>query len=74
MIALIITVCALADPNACREERVPVMSQISERQCANSAPPFIAQWIGEHPQYSVVRWRCEAPGSPKKTELHFVPA
>jgi hypothetical protein len=29
------------------------------------APPYIAQWIGEHPKWMAVRWHCEYPG-PKK--------
>jgi hypothetical protein len=26
-----------------------------------SAPPYIAQWIGEHPKWTAVKWRCEYP-------------
>jgi hypothetical protein len=26
-----------------------------------AAPPYIAQWIGDHPKWQAVRWRCEYP-------------
>jgi hypothetical protein len=33
----------------------------SPAQCSMAAPPYIAQWIGEHPKWQAVRWRCEYP-------------
>jgi len=24
-----------------------------------NAPPYIAQWIGEHPKWMAMKWRCE---------------
>jgi hypothetical protein len=30
-------------------------------QCAMSAPPYIAQWIGDHPKWTAVRWHCAYP-------------
>jgi hypothetical protein len=35
-------------------------------QCAMAAPPYIAQWIGEHPKWTAVKWRCEYPHSHEK--------
>ena len=26
-----------------------------------AAPPYIAQWVGEHPKWMAVKWRCEYP-------------
>jgi hypothetical protein len=31
-----------------------------------AAPPYIAQWIGEHPKWNAVRWHCEYPGKSGK--------
>jgi len=28
-----------------------------------AAPPYIAQWVGEHPKWTAVKWRCEYPHS-----------
>jgi hypothetical protein len=32
-----------------------------------AAPPYIAQWIGEHPKWTAVRWHCDYPGKNKDT-------
>jgi hypothetical protein len=31
-------------------------------QCMMQAPPYIAQWVNEHPAAHVTRWRCAYPG------------
>jgi hypothetical protein len=61
LIELIVTVCATAHMNVCEEEHLRFASSASLRQCALAAQPYIAQWIGEHPKWTVVRWRCEDP-------------
>ena len=33
-----------------------------------AAPPYIAQWIGEHPKWTAVKWRCEYPHSNDKAD------
>ena len=38
----------------------------SLRQCVMAAPPYIAQWVGEHPKWNAVKWRCEYPHSNDK--------
>jgi hypothetical protein len=62
LIELVITVCSLAQPAACEDQHLQFSSGISLRQCAMAAPPYMAQWIGEHPKWHVVRWHCEFPG------------
>ena len=60
-IDLVITVCAVLSPTTCEETRLVFDSNISLTQCAMAAPPYIAQWIGEHPKWMAVKWRCEYP-------------
>lgn len=60
-ISLIITVCAVLSPTRCEEKSLSFAATFSPRQCAMAAPPYIAQWIGEHPQWTAVKWRCEYP-------------
>jgi len=36
-------------------------SDVSPRQCVMAAQPYIAQWVGEHPKWTAVKWRCEYP-------------
>ena len=61
MIEVIMTVCALANPSQCEEQHLQYAGQGSLRQCTMNAQPFMAQWINEHPKWSIVRWRCETP-------------
>jgi hypothetical protein len=60
-IDLIVTVCAVLSPATCEETHLMFSGAASLRQCAMGAPPYVAQWVGEHPKWSVVRWRCEYP-------------
>jgi hypothetical protein len=60
-IAIVFTVCALAHPDQCEEQRLDYMAEGSLRQCVISAQPYIAQWIGEHPKWSVKSYHCEYP-------------
>ena len=67
-IYLIITVCAVLSPTNCEERRLTFSSSASLQQCAMAAPPYIAQWVGEHPNWSAVKWRCEYPHSRDKVD------
>jgi hypothetical protein len=58
-IDLIVTVCAVLSPATCEETHLTFSGAASLRQCAMGAPPYIAQWVGEHPKWNAVRWRCE---------------
>jgi hypothetical protein len=33
----------------------------SLQSCMMQAQPYLAQWVGEHPAYRVMRWRCAWP-------------
>jgi hypothetical protein len=65
MIELILTVCATAQPNLCEERHFQFMFNGSLEQCTAGAQPYIAQWIGEHPHWTPVRWHCDYPGKQK---------
>lgn len=67
-IELVITVCAVAQPTQCEDRYLQYASGQSLRQCAMGAPPYIAQWIGEHPKWTAVRWHCEYPGQRKAAD------
>jgi hypothetical protein len=62
LIELVVTVCTIAQPTACQDEHLQFAGSASLRQCTMAAPPYIAQWIGEHPKWHAVRWHCEYPG------------
>ena len=63
MLVLIMTVCSLSSPDRCNEARMQFTADESLTQCMMQAPPYIAQWTGEHPDARVTRWRCVYPES-----------
>jgi hypothetical protein len=68
LIAIVITVCTLSDPARCEEQRIEFSSQFSLRQCVMNAQPYLAQWIAEHPKWSIKRYHCEYPHTREKTD------
>lgn len=60
-IDLVITVCAVLSPATCEERHLAFSANVSLRQCVMAAQPYIAQWVGEHPKWTAVKWRCEYP-------------
>jgi hypothetical protein len=68
LIELIVTVCAISSPSTCEEAHLQFDWSGSLQQCTMAAPPYIAQWIGDHPKWNAVKWRCEYPGKNDKAE------
>ena len=66
MIDLVLLVCSLANPTSCQEQHLLFESQGSLRACMMQAPPYLAQWAGEHPGVRIARWRCDWPESERK--------
>jgi hypothetical protein len=62
LVDLIVLACSLASPGTCHEYRLPFQTAGSLRACAMDAQPYLAQFVGEHPNLRVVRWRCAWPG------------
>ena len=58
---LIVLACSLADPGACKEYHLAFQSAGSLRGCMMQAQPYLARWIGDHPDERVARWRCAWP-------------
>jgi hypothetical protein len=57
MIAIVLSTCLVTSPAVCREQTIPLSSEISAIQCMKFAALHVAQW-SEHPRWRVVRWRC----------------
>ena len=58
---LVLTVCLIANPDACREERLMLESNGVLASCMYTAPARIARWTQEHPKLVVKRWKCMFP-------------
>ena len=62
LMAIVFTVCAMAHPDQCREERLSFVWRGTLRECVMGAQPYLAQWVGEHPQWSLIKkYHCEYP-------------
>ncbi len=59
---LIVLACTLASPSACHEYHLTFSAAGSLRACTMQAQPYLAQWIGEHPNLRIARWHCTWPG------------
>jgi hypothetical protein len=68
LVDLIVTVCAVLSPATCEEKHLVFSWNGSLQQCAMGAPPYVAQWVGEHPKWNAVKWRCEYPHQKDKVE------
>jgi hypothetical protein len=66
MIEIILTVCAIANPANCEDKYIQFAWDGSLNQCMMAAQPYIAQWIGNHPQWTARKWTCEYPGNEKR--------
>jgi hypothetical protein len=64
-IEVILTVCALSNPVNCEDRRLRLNWDGTPRQCA-MAQPYIAAWIGDHPEWTVKKWTCDYPDKRKQ--------
>ena len=63
MISIVISACLIADPEVCRDYRVPLsIDVVDPKHCLMAAPPHFALWAEEHPGWRIVKWRCR-PGN-----------
>jgi hypothetical protein len=66
MIEIILTVCAVANPANCEEKYLQFDWDGSLGQCMMAAQPYIAEWIGKHPEWYATKWSCDYPGHEKR--------
>jgi hypothetical protein len=63
-VALILTVCALANPAECREEIIP-LEGVKITRCMLDAQAVIEQWSAAHPKWKITAWKCGPPDASK---------
>jgi hypothetical protein len=68
-VEIVFLVCAIAQPDRCEDRHLQFEWQGSLQQCVMAAQPYIAQWIGEHPQWSVRKYHCEYPRTRDKADI-----
>jgi hypothetical protein len=58
---ILMSICLLADPGRCREERLNFsFEESSPFTCMVRSQEKIAEWQQGHPEYRIDRWRCMA--------------
>jgi hypothetical protein len=58
VIVLVLVVCLIGQPGACREERPPAPA-MSPMACMVLGQQIAATWLEDHPKLRLDRWRCE---------------
>jgi hypothetical protein len=67
-IEIVMLVCAVTDSTQCEDKHLQFAWQGSLKQCVMAAQPYMAQWIGEHPQWVIKTYHCEFPGKQDKAD------
>lgn len=62
LVDLVVLACTLVTPTVCHQYHNLFQASGSLTSCTMQAPPYLAQWAGEHPSLRIVRWRCAWPG------------
>jgi hypothetical protein len=66
LVDLIVLVCSLAHPTLCAEKHMLFQSSGSLDACMMQAQPYLAQWIGAHPNVRVMKFHCAYPQAEKQ--------
>ena len=67
MIELVLTVCTIAHPETCVDQRMLFDQDNTPQECMASAPPYIAKWAAGHRKWFVRKWKCRYPRVEKDT-------
>ncbi len=64
---ILLSICLLAQPDRCREERISLSYEAANPiVCLRNAQSRLATWQAEHPEWQVNRWRCAVRGGMPK--------
>ena len=55
-ISLTLTVCLMAAPDRCETREAALFEIVTA--CLMAAQSEAARWLGDHPAYRLVAWRC----------------
>ncbi len=69
MVDLIVLACSIVNPGACQTHHLLFQSSGSLRACMAQAQPYLAQWVGEHPNLRDRPLPLRLAGQRKREEL-----
>lgn len=61
LVELVLVACLSAEPDRCETFREPFTEEMQLPQCVFQSQLRAAQWAGEHPEWTIKRFTCEAP-------------
>ena len=61
LVNLILTVCLVASPEKCRDEKLTFERRGDVMLCMFLAQSEIVKWSAEHPKLTVKKWKCALP-------------
>jgi hypothetical protein len=59
MIEMVLVYCLTAQPNKCTEQRPVFEEPLSGMACMINAQKIALQYVEEHREWQLARWRCE---------------
>lgn len=66
LLDLVVLACSLASPSVCQERHITFESQASLERCMMQAQPYLAQWVGDHPNLRIMSYHCAYPKDEKQ--------
>lgn len=66
MIDLVLSVCLATSPTTCKEEHLYYESRGTLAQCMMLSSPYVAEWAGNHQDWTVKSWTCAWPEERKQ--------
>jgi hypothetical protein len=67
-VEIVFLACAIGQPDHCEDKHLQLAWPGSLKQCVMAAQPYIAQWIGDHRQWTVKEYHCEYPHTRDKAD------
>jgi hypothetical protein len=62
---LVLVFCLIGSPSSCIEQR-PQLEPMTKMACLIEGQRYAADWLAEHPKWTLERWRCEDKRQPKR--------
>ena len=67
MIELVVAVCLIDQPERCKDVHLNFAAEnVTPQQCMQYGQMEMAKWIGDHPGYRIMKWRCGPAGQMAK--------
>ena len=67
MIELVFAVCMIDQPSRCKDVHLNFEAEnVTPRSCMMNGQFAMAEWVGEHPNWTISKWSCGIAGQVAK--------